>query len=319
MSQETGERAILRAVNSINKGGILELGFFGGEPFLVPNIISSLIEFSRKRTKEYEINLTIPISTNGTILNDYVWSIINEPEIHLSVSLDGSPENHNCNRFLPDGKGSFNTILKNINSLLEQNINFGVVTVVNPETAGHLKDEIEYLYNLGISHIELSLNIWSSWDSESLELLHQSISNCAELWIEKLPDHTLSWFDDKAAQLTNSMIKPVTCGFGKGDVTVTPSGHLYPCERLVGDDSLNNPMRLDGDVFSGDNFLFGASSDLRYTMECKECGIKDMCNTACGCCNYVRTGKIGQPDKLLCLFNQWTLIETKRVLEYKLT
>ncbi len=315
MSQETGEKAIARAIRSIKKGGLLELGFFGGEPFLVHQIITSIIKFARKLTSENDISLTIPITTNGTILNDEVWSIITEPYVYLSVSLDGRPETHNRNRYFPNKKGSYGIVVKNIKSLLERNVEIRVVTVVRPESVENVKDEIEYLRELGIRHIELSLDIWSSWDSDALEHLQKSITSCAKYWIQGLPDYTLNWFDDKAAQLTDSGIKPITCGFGKGDITVTPSGHLYPCERLVEDDRLDNPMRLKGNIFEGEDFLFGDRSDLRYTKECIECGIKGMCNTTCGCCNYVRSGEVGKPDKLLCLFNQWTLLETKRVLE----
>jgi uncharacterized protein len=315
MPEEIGEKAISRGVNSIKKDGVLELGFFGGEPFLLPKKISSFIEYAQRLSEENSIHLSIPISTNGTILNSEVLSIISNPQVSLSISFDGRPETHNRNRCFPDGAGSFNQIHKNINTLLEQNIPFGIVTVVTPETVMHLKEGVDYLHGIGIRQIELSLDVWSSWDSLSLKMLEQSISCCAESWIEGLPNYTLSWFDDKAAQLTDSGIESLTCGFGKGDITISPSGYLYPCERLVGDDSPKNPMRLEGDVFTGDNFLFGAPHILRDAQECIECGIKDVCNTTCGCCNYVRTGKIGHPDKLLCLFNQWCLIETERVLE----
>ena len=315
MTLETGEKAIERAVNSVKKGGLLELGFFGGEPFLASDKIVSLIKYAKELTKEKSINLTVPITTNGTILNDEIWSIITKPFVYLSVSLDGRPETHNRNRYFPNKEGSFDIVIKNVKYLLERNLKFGVVTVVGPETVNNIQEEIEYLRTLGIGHIELSLDIWSSWDSQALEHLKKSISSCAEVWINGLPDYTLSWYDDKAAQLTDSGTKPITCGFGKGDITVTPSGRLYPCERLVEDDIPDNPMRLKGGVFEGDDFLFGDRTELRYTEECIECGIKDMCNTTCGCCNYVRSGKVGEPDQLLCLFNQWTLFETKRVLE----
>jgi uncharacterized protein len=315
MKQEIGEIAITRGINSIKKGGVLELGFFGGEPFLAAEMISSLIRYARKQTEESDIDLIISITTNGTLLNQKIWSILNEPRMHLSISLDGRPETHNSNRYFPDGSGSFYKIQKNINKLLEKNIKFSVVTVVTPQIVAHLEEEVEYLHKLGINHIELSLDLWTTWDSQALDSLKQSISRCAEFWIKGLPNYTLSWFDEKAANLTNSVIEPILCGFGKGDITVSPSGYLYPCERLVGDDSLDNPMRLKGDLFDGNDFLFGTRYELRDNSDCKECQIKDMCNTTCGCCNYVRTGKIGHPDNLLCLFNQWCLFETKRVLE----
>lgn len=36
MSLATGRKAILRALASVTRGGVLELGFFGGEPVLCP-------------------------------------------------------------------------------------------------------------------------------------------------------------------------------------------------------------------------------------------------------------------------------------------
>ena len=41
MTKEVAEKAIIRSVNSIKKGGLFELGFFGGEPFLVAKKIVS--------------------------------------------------------------------------------------------------------------------------------------------------------------------------------------------------------------------------------------------------------------------------------------
>ena len=147
-----------------------------------------------------------------------------------------------------------------------------------------------------------------------MEQLKNSISRCSRLWIEGLPEYTLNWFDDKAAQLTDSTVEPILCGFGKGDIAITPAGHLYPCERLIEDDSIDNPMRLQGDVFDRDDFMFGPCCDIRAPKECRSCAISDACNTTCGCCNYIRTGEMGRPDRLLCLFNQWCLSETEKML-----
>lgn len=315
MAKEVAEKAIMRSVNSIEKGGLLELGFFGGEPFLVSQKIVSLINFSKEETKKHSINLIISITTNGTIINNDVWSIIKEPKVNISISIDGRPQTHNHNRCFLNGEGSYDIVQRNIRSLLDQDVKFRVVTVVSPETVENLDEEIEYLHQLGCHHIELSLDVWSSWGSKSIRHLKDSISRCAQLWVNGLPHYTLSWFDDKAAQLSESTNKHIACGFGKGDITITPSGHLYPCERLIGNDSPNNPMRFQGDIFEGEDFCFGSYCDLRTAEECIGCSIRDVCNTTCGCCNYARTGEIGHPDGLLCLFNQWCLSETKSAIE----
>jgi uncharacterized protein len=315
MTQEVGERAIVRSINSVEDGGFLELGFFGGEPFLASKRIILLTSFAREEAARSGINLAISVTTNGTILDDDVWSIVSQSEMNLSISIDGRPPTHNHNRCFPNGDGSSEIVERHIKALLDRGVTFRVVTVVAPETVAQLDEEIKYLHELGCHHIELSLDVWSPWGPEATEQLRNTIPRCAQLWLEGLPTRTLSWFDDKAAQLTESGQVLIPCGFGKGDIAVTPSGHLYPCERLVQADDLDNPMRLRGNVFDGDDFDYGPCSDLRTAGACQGCAIKDACNTTCGCCNHARTGEIGHPDKLLCLFNQWCLAETELALE----
>ncbi len=314
MSLEMGETAIDRAVRSIEPGGILELGFFGGEPFLVPELIIDLIWHAEIEAKKADIQLAISITTNGTIVNGKTKAIMMMPEVDIVFSIDGRKETHDRHRHFKNGHGSFDLVYANYQILLNENKNIRVVTVVSPSSVANIDQEISALRQMGCKEIELSLDLWSNWDTQAMGELQQATARCAKLWAEGLPEYRLSWFDDKAVSLTEANSPIFRCGFGKGDIAVSPTGNLYPCERLIGDDSPENPMQLAGHVYDGIDFLFGQQTEIRQASECIECGIKDQCDTGCGCCNFTRSGKAGRPDKLLCLFNQWCLQETQNVL-----
>jgi uncharacterized protein len=316
MSGKVGRKAIDRSIGSIQEGGILELVFFGGEPLLEADLISLLADYARNGTQRAGLRLYMAVTTNGTITNRQAWAIMMMSGVDVALSIDGPPEIHDRNRFFANGKGSCETVLKTIGQLLDAGKDIKAVTVLRPDSVHTLADVIMYLQGLGISRVELALDIWTRWDSESTENLERAIVQCGRLWAKGLPNLSINWFDDKAAMLTRK-IKPSLgrCGFGRGDIAVSAAGYLYPCERLIGDDRQTNRLRLPGNVFGGEDFLLGSVKETRTAESCRQCAIQSACSTTCACCNYVRTGDTGKPDALLCLFNQWCLRETKCALE----
>ena len=143
----------------------------------------------------------------------------------------------------------------------------------------------------------------------------RAVARAARVWREGVPDLGVSWFDEKAARLCGiDLTATARCGFGDGQIAVAPSGRLYPCERLIGEDGPTNPMRLPGHVLDGEDFLDFAEPPARGAAACSECGASSLCNTTCRCSNYVRTGNVATPDRLLCLLNEVCLRETMKAM-----
>ncbi|HVT79159.1 MAG TPA: SPASM domain-containing protein, partial [Phycisphaerae bacterium] len=152
--------------------------------------------------------------------------------------------------------------------------------------------------------------LWTRWSRADAVALRRAIAQVAELWMEGLPHHALNWFDEKAAGLARLDAPSMRCGFGNGEIAVAPSGNLYPCERLIGEDRAENAMRLGGHVLDArDDFLPVASPAGKDAAACGTCSMNDLCNTSCRCSNFVRTGNVRTPDGLLCMFNQACLEE----------
>ena len=316
MPAAVGETAIDRAVRSIEPGGVLELGFFGGEPLLEAELIARFIRYAEERSASAGVGATYTLTTNATVDTPAAWEIYRDPRLRLYVSFDGLPAIHDRHRVDQQGRGSSPAVLDTMRRLLRDGVDFGVVMVVRPDTVQHLAEGIEWLFDLGVSQVDPSLDLWATWDAESAAALEAAVQEAADVWLARLPHCSVSWFDEKAGRLLECQTGPsARCSFGNGQVAVTPLGNLYPCERIVGEDLPANPLRLAGNVHSADTF-----DDLRPAARvtpdaCQSCFIQPQCSTFCQCSNFVRTGNCQTPDGLLCLFDRVCFHAVKQRLE----
>lgn len=314
MDERVGRRAIERALASLEPGGTLDLGFFGGEPMLEAALVARLAEYARQTAAKHAARAAFAFTTNGTVVGPATWRVITAPDIDLSVSFDGLPEIHDRHRRFADGRGSSARVLDTIHRLLAEKPKIRTAAVVRPDTVEHLPEAIEFTRDLGIRRIDLNLDVWAEWTEGDADALEDAIARAARVWADGLPHLAVNWFDEKTAALCGlDMRGGVRCGFGDGEVAVAPSGNLYPCERLIGDDDAN-PMRLAGHATKGTDFLNIREAQEPTTAACAGCSDKALCNTFCRCSNYVRTGDTATPDRLLCLWNQACLRETANVL-----
>jgi uncharacterized protein len=317
MPEEVGRRAIDRAIASLNVGGRLELGFFGGEPLVESRLISALVDHAQRASMRAGRQLELGLTTNGTICNESAWSVMTLPAMDLAVSHDGLPEVHDHHRRSVEGAATSAVVGATMRRLIEAGKPFRVIMVVRPDTVDRLSDGIRYLRTLGARSVEPSLDLWTAWPEPDMQRLERAVDDCAELWRAGLPDFGISWFDEKAAHLARvPLTQNARCGFGDGEIAVAPSGNLYPCERLIGDDSPLNSMRLPGHVLDAGarDFLGLGHFPARCDEECNACAMQDLCNSTCRCSNFVRSGDPKRPDGLLCRWNQACLLATARMM-----
>lgn len=317
MPVEVGRKSIDRAIRSLQPEGTLELAFFGGEPLVEAELVLDLVHYARSVADHHGIQLALSMTTNGTIESPAAWSVMTLPELQLAVSHDGLPSVHDKQRVTIDGQPSSARVQITMERLFDAGKEFRVVMVIEPGNVDNLPDGMEFLSTLGVRQFDPSLNLWTTWTQADGERLKAAIGHAADFWAERLPECSVSWFDEKAARASGVPIKETArCGFGRGEIAVTPAGNLFPCERLVGADEPGNPMRLAGSVLDGEDFLSPSSLAEICSPECAPCHLKSICSTKiCRCSNYIRTGDVNRPDGLLCLLDQTCYQETARALE----
>jgi uncharacterized protein len=314
MSPTVGRAAIERAAASIHPGGTLELGFFGGEPLLCSAFVAAMIDLAAQRTARAHVALEVSLTTNGTRTDGEAWAVMTRPGVQITVSHDGLPAAHDRHRRLPDGRGTSQLVQATIRRLLDAGVAVRVMTIVRPDTAESLPEGIAWLFDQGVCHVDLVLDLWTHWSRRGAGRLQRALGRAADVWRAGLPDCSVGWFDEKAARLAGISESPTArCGFGDGEVAVAPSGNLYPCERLIGEDAPGNPMRLPGHALDRGPFHRMAAPS-RAAEGCSACAIQGQCQTTCRCSNYVRTGDVRRPDGLLCMLDQVLYRETARAL-----
>ncbi|MFZ3070522.1 MAG: radical SAM protein [Anaerolineaceae bacterium] len=100
--------------HSIDSGEV-NVGFYGGEPLLEFPLIQKVVGYSKYLF--WGKQLTFSITTNGTLLNPEIILFFQEHNFSLGISLDGPKEINDRNRVFANGKGTFDSVLHNINLL----------------------------------------------------------------------------------------------------------------------------------------------------------------------------------------------------------
>ena len=90
------------------------VNFYGGEPFTNFPVIERTLEY----IKTVDSRIKIYITTNGTLLNDYVCRWFSENKnVYLYVSIAGVHKQHDALRVMANGKPSFDVIRANLSRL----------------------------------------------------------------------------------------------------------------------------------------------------------------------------------------------------------
>lgn len=95
------------------------LTWYGGEPLLAFSTIQKILE---RIKKDVEIPMiSHSIVTNGVLFNEEVCDFFsNNPLNSIQITIDGNKDEHNSKRFLKNNRPTFNTIISNIDLILEK-------------------------------------------------------------------------------------------------------------------------------------------------------------------------------------------------------
>lgn len=131
---------------------------FGGEPCLVMNLLCAVIDnignnphISSERKKKL-ISKSKNIITNGTLLKGSVLEKFKKYGFHAQISIDGPKHVQDMNRVFPNGKGSYDTVIKGVETCVENNINWSVHGVVNKETIPYLYDTFVWFFEIYVKY-----------------------------------------------------------------------------------------------------------------------------------------------------------------------
>lgn len=303
MDFQTAKKIVDFAALITAKDENIDFSFFGGEPFLCFTLIEEIISYIEK--KNISNSISYNITTNGSIMTDKIIDYILDHDIKISISIDGPPSIHNKNRIDMKGDGTLELILSNIEKLSSKVDFFQVNAVYGIDTVENLDKTFEFFIENNISNIHLNPNITDQWDAASLSKITNAYKRIGKRYIELYKNNeevSLNLIDNKLILfLKGGYEEKDKCNMGQKEFGFAPSGNVYPCERLIGND--DNEEMCMGNIHIGINPLKRcaiAKKTGNSNAECITCPIQNYCMNWCGCTNYTMTGHSDKVASMLC-------------------
>lgn len=304
ISKET----ILKSIEFILSFPIKELtfGFFGGEPLLEWELLKFATYEMEREAEKRDIILNKTFTTNGILLDDKKVDWLREHAFYIVVSMDGNEQMHNKHRVYANMNSSFSDVRVALLSLQKVYTpkEYSVISVVTPQNIAYLNESIKYLHQeLNVKNIRLALNYFTEWgdETENYTKIYHMLGKYVIEQYRHNQEITIDIIDEK---ILTQLEGCNSCSFGEMKIAVAPSGTIYPCERLIGEDS--GDMSI-GDVYNG--FDFSKRNELiaqrgNSNEECKTCELKERCTNSCGCTNYTLTNSISTTNGVVCFFQK---------------
>lgn len=282
-----------------NKKYTPSLTFFGGEPTLLwDEIIVPLTNY----IKENDFNISLSITTNGTLLNKERINFLKENDIHILLSIDGNKETQDFNRPCHnEAQSSFDLVEKNISYILEAFPNTVFRSTIYAPTAHKTFENYMYAIEKGFKNIYMTPNDREEWTEEEKEILCQEVDKIfmynEMCYSKNISVPTFSTID-QIQKLLPKFVKSNTiednlsiqrnykrCGLGITLGSIGWDGNIYGCQEQTSKDDKN--IFYIGNIKTGidiekhkillEEFNKKGISSCSKSERCKDCSLRKIC------------------------------------------
>ena len=232
MDVSTMEQTLSFIFKNVLKNEKIHIVFLGGEPLLNKSVFIHAINWINFHHRQIKEQIVLEMTSNGILLDEEIMDIVKKENINLSVSIDGSEQTQMKNRISVSGINDYQTILSNIQKMIQKNIRFNIRMTVTCNNVQDMYNNVCYFFRMGIKRIYLAYDYFADWDEEKLKILDEQMEHLDELYIEKIAfsDETvINLYDFKYT--TFFLKRPILfCSAGSiSHLVVNTQGEIYPC------------------------------------------------------------------------------------------
>lgn len=296
MGREVAERAVDAAFDRATDR--LQLTFFGGEPLLEAEHLVAIAESARERAARERIELALQMTTNGTRLDSPMLERLNALDVRIALSIDGNRAAHEAGRPFAGGASSYDAVDAAFSRLVATGRHFDVIAVVDPANVEHLAASVRELFDRGAPAVTLNPNWAAAWTDQTRAAWRDAYERAASVWLawrRRGRAVSLQPLEGAVAALRRGRSVAQTCGAGRHNFAVAPSGRVYGCARSVGEDLGVGAL---GHI---DDWLprHGVSGP-NARQQCSGCASRDRCERHCACACREETSDPATPGPTLC-------------------
>ena len=302
MTFEIAKKAIdyFVKVSKVDKVGIC---FFGGEPLTNFVLIKEIIDYTKSIENYINKKFHFSITTNGTLLTNKIKKFLLDNNIFITISLDGTKEVTDSNRYYISKKGVYDVIKSNINKLDKKVVVRATIAPPNYD----MKKSINHL----VKDLKLNSVAWAVADNllteEDFYKISESYNKLLdELWNTiKLKKYNevkkYSMFMNNLRKFSKDGIRIKGCGAANNMIAIDINGDVYPCHRFVG---LKRYVLTNVDSNTKFNEKIFSKMDLKKFDKCKYCIARNICGGACINENVYANLSINKPSEKHCNFTK---------------
>lgn len=269
--------------------------FYGGEPLLSVELIQYISEKLRFLAENNGLRYSFSFVTNGTLLTlQTVERLKHLGMRNASVTLDGPRNVHDICRPFKTGRGSFETILRNIKNVCDT-VNIQISGNYTPENYETFPQLLDVLMERGLTPAKISSVKFDPVTKETAEFAPQDFHDGNESINEP-------WLFDAGPFLREEILKrgfrtakitPAICMIDMHDtLVINYDGSIYKCPGLIGRKEF-----CVGSITTGVKDCHASHNlDNWKKEECLECAYLPLCFGGCRYSKFIRDGNMEGVD-----------------------
>lgn len=290
MSEEVLERMISSYMKT-EQNNNYSFGWQGGEPTIMGlEFFKKSVEFQKKYGAPGS-NVSNGLQTNGTLITDEMAKFFGEYKFLLGVSLDGPAYLHDHYRKTIGQTPTHSMVLRGIEHLKKNQVEFNILTLVNNKTVQHASEIYQYLKDQGFYYHQYIPCM--EYDKNNKPLPY---AITGEEWGKFLCEIFDIWIKEDTHKISIRHFDSVLEYFVYGNYNVCymqenccqyfvveHDGGVYPCDFYVRDDLLLGNVKtgtLDDFLNSPIYQQFGKEKS-DWNSECKDCSYIGFCHGDC--------------------------------------
>ncbi|QIA52248.1 anaerobic sulfatase maturase [Pantoea agglomerans] len=321
MDEATLRNYIIKYISG-QDADVVDFIWQGGEPTLLG------IDFYREAVRlqhQYGGHKKINnfFQTNGINLDDEWAVFLKENHFLVGLSIDGDRISNDAHRLTRAGKSSYVAVIKGLEALKRQQVEFNTLTVINSENVRRPKDVYNFLKRSGsryMQFIPLVERRAATADKNGLTLIQPGFTGqCSVtewsvpakaygIFLNTLFDHWITHdlgkvfvmnFEETMAKMVgqnSSCVISEKCG---GNLIVEANGDVYSCDHFVYPEyrlGNINDHEIKAMVNSSKNRTFSQNKMNNISKECLTCSVLAVCNGGCQKHRF-NISREGRPDK----------------------
>ncbi|GCE31402.1 hypothetical protein KDA_68860 [Dictyobacter alpinus] len=324
MTEDTSRQAVDAIIRSAVKNGYssVHITYAGGEASLqLPQVIK-IHDYALLQAQEHDLQLFAGMISNGVAMPVRFIEQLKQRKIGLAISLDGVGADHDQQRPLVNGAGSFTFVDRTITRLLAHGLIPNINVTVSQRNLASLPRLLAYILEkdlpFGLSYYRdnecsTQYNDLQFSDAEMISGMRNAFA-----YIEAhLPNRTLLGALVDKTRMYGS--RQHGCGVGRSYMAINQRGGIASCQVDIANPvtsiHADNPLQVIRDNRLG---VQGVSVDEKEG--CKSCQWRYWCTGGCAMLTYRLTGRsdIKSPNCAIykALFPDALRLEAARLLKY---